>query len=95
MLSGSSNIAKGRRCQRHTSVSELEYWADTYLTLHWRLREFSLKTGKMDFVAYASRCQWATMRLDELEVIDTDLAIKGVPINTVDDVTFRDTLSIM
>lgn len=73
---------------------EVESWADTYLTLHWRLRQFSIQPGRMDFVSYASKCKWARMRLDELEVIDNDLAIKGVRIDCVDDGAYRDALSI-
>lgn len=75
-------------------LQELEYWADTYLTLHWRLRQFSIEPGKMDFASYASNCNWARMRLDELELIEGDLAIKGVRIDAVDQDAFHDALSI-
>lgn len=35
----------------------------------------------MDFVAYASACKWASMRLDRIETVDSDLAIDGVRIS--------------
>jgi hypothetical protein len=74
--------------------SEVSYWANTYLALHWRLRQFSLEPGRIDFVSYASNCKWADMRIDELEVVDSELAIKGVPIDRVDDAVFHKSLSI-
>jgi hypothetical protein len=74
--------------------SEIESWADIYLTLHWRLRQFSLEPSPMDFVAYVSACTWASLRLDHLEVLDRDLAIDGVRIDKVANATYRRTLSI-
>ena len=79
---------------RLRSLDEIGYWADTYLTLHWRLRQFSLKPVSMDFVAFASECKWATMRLTELQVQDNDLAINGVRIDRLDESTMRDVVSI-
>ena len=76
------------------NAEDLHYWADTYLTLHWRLRQFSLQPGPMDFVAFAAACKWATMRLNELEVKDKDLAINGVRIDSVDGSTMQDIVSI-
>jgi hypothetical protein len=74
--------------------SEIESWADIYLTLHWRLRQFSLEASPMDFVAYVSECTWASLRLDHLETVDRDLAIDGVRIDKVENATYRQTLSI-
>jgi Domain of unknown function (DUF4272) len=79
---------------RLRSYHEIEYWAHTYLTLHWRLREFSLKPGTMDFVSFAMACKWTKMELGELEIRDKDLAINGVRIDHVDKDTFRDVVSI-
>jgi hypothetical protein len=74
--------------------SEIETWADTYLTLHWRLRQFSSHPGSMNFVNYVSACTWGPLRLDHLEILDGDLAIDGVPIDKVEHTAFRNTLSI-
>src|SRR3954447_4166324 len=48
------------------SCTEIEAWADTYLTLHWRLRRFSLEPVSIDFVAYVNACTWGPLRLDRL-----------------------------
>lgn len=74
--------------------SEIESWADTYLTLHWRLRQFSLEASPMDLVAYVSACSWASLRLDHLETLDNDLAIDDVRIDKFENATYRRTLSI-
>lgn len=74
--------------------AEIEIWADTYLTLHWRLREFSLRPVAMDFVDYASKCQWASLRLDNLEIQDRELAIDGVRLDELESTVVRRTLGI-
>ncbi len=79
---------------RLRSADEIRYWAHTYLTLHWRLRQFSLQPGTMDFVAFAAACRWTSMNLSELEVQDKDLAIRGVRIDNVDKDTMREVVSI-
>jgi hypothetical protein len=38
--------------------AEIESWAETYLTLHWRLRQFSQTPERIDFVKYVSACTW-------------------------------------
>ncbi len=79
---------------RLRSTSEIEQKANTYLTLHWRLVEQDDHPGRMDFVSYVAKCDWAALRIDELEILDGDLAIKGVPIDQVDYAEFRQALSI-
>ena len=74
---------------------EVSYWEETYLTLHWRLRQFSIEPRPMDFAAYVSSCKWGPLRLDELELCDHDLAIKGVRIDHLENAAFRKTLSIV
>ena len=64
------------------------------MTLHWRLRQFSLQPDPMDFVAYISACAWGSLQLDRLETLDGDLAIDGVRIDKVEHATYRRTLSI-
>ncbi len=75
--------------------TDIENWADTYLTLHWRLRQFSVEPGRFDFVSYASGCDWGPLRLSELEIQENDLAIDGVRIEKVDPQVLRQTLSIV
>jgi Domain of unknown function (DUF4272) len=74
--------------------AEIEAWADTYLTLHWRLRQFSLSPVTMDFVDYVSKCQWAALQLDHLEIQDRELAIDGVRLDNLESEAFRRTLGI-
>lgn len=74
---------------------ELDVCSSTYLTLHWRLRQYSLQPEKMNFVEYVAQCEWAEMRLDGLEVIDNDLAVDGVPLTQVEQVRLRELYSIV
>ena len=76
------------------NCTEIEAWADTYLTLHWRLRQFSLEPVPMDFVAYVNACTWGSLRLDRLEIVEGDLAIDRVRIDRAQQAAFRRTLSI-
>jgi hypothetical protein len=75
--------------------SQIEVWEETYLTLHWRLRHFSIESGPMDFADYVSSCKWGPLRLDQLELCEGDLAVDGVPIDRLDYSLFRKTLSIV
>ena len=52
-MGGSRRLCRIRTCE---TAPGLKAWADTYLTLHWRLRQFSLEPMPMDFVAYANAC---------------------------------------
>lgn len=75
--------------------SEVAVWEETYLTLHWRLRQFSIESGPMDFAAYVSSCKWGPLRVDQLELCEGDLAVDGVRIDRLDHRVFRRTLSIV
>ncbi len=74
---------------------EISAAEETYLTLHWRLRQFSTEPGLIDFAAYVSSCNWGPLRLDQLELCEGDLAIQGVRIDRLDYAVFRRTLSIV
>jgi len=47
---------------------EIEHWADTYLTAHWRLREFSRTPENIDFEAYVARCDWGSLTLTDVTI---------------------------
>ncbi len=81
-------------CPRLRDWAEVETWADTYLTLHWRLRQFSVEPRPMDFVRYVSACTWGPLRLDHLQIVDSDLAIDGARIDKVEDAKYRRVLGI-
>jgi hypothetical protein len=73
---------------------EIGLWADTYMTLHWRLRLITSNPGPMDYVACIAAATWYPHRLDQLDLIDNDIAIDGVRIDRLDDNRYRQTLSI-
>lgn len=75
--------------------SDIQVQAETYLTLHWRLRQFSVDSKTMDFPAYVSDCAWGPLRLDGIELFDGDLAVNGIRIDRLDNSDFRATLSIV
>lgn len=70
-------------------VAELERHLDECITLHWRLRQFSIAPAAIDFVDFAARCQWVHMRLDRLHIVDRDLAVGGVPLSKAPEPEWR------
>jgi hypothetical protein len=76
------------------SADQIGALADSYLTVHWRLREQTLRPRHMDFVDYVARCNWGPLHLDGLEIMDGDLAVKGTPVNQLDENQFQEALSI-
>jgi hypothetical protein len=75
--------------------SEVTAFEETYLTLHWRLRQFDIEPRSMDFSAYVSSCKWGPLRLHKIELCEGDLAIEGVLVDRVEYARFRRTLSIV
>jgi hypothetical protein len=73
---------------------ELEAPLDTCLTLHWRLRDFSIRPRSLDFRAFAEQCQWANMRLDQVRLVDNDLSIDGRALTEAPERVWRNRLSI-
>jgi hypothetical protein len=45
--------------------NEIAVWEETYLTLHWRLRQFSTECRHMDFAAYQPGVQVTNFRHDQ------------------------------
>jgi hypothetical protein len=72
----------------------MEVLLDLYQTLHWRLREFSLRPGHLDLVAFAERCRWANMRVDRVRLASNDLSLGGRPLVEVPESLWRTCLSI-
>jgi hypothetical protein len=73
---------------------EIDRLRDTYLTLHWRLRQFSVDSEQIDLLNYVRNCKWADMRVDELEIVEGDLGIAGISLKKVKYERFREVLSI-
>lgn len=65
-----------------------EFEIDTFLArqlaVHWRLREYSLRPGAMDFAAVVANGGWARLDIDEAALVEGDLAIDGRPIDRAD-----------
>lgn len=76
------------------SAIDIEHWADAYLTLHWRLRQYSLKPETIDLESYVESCTWGPLSLAEIQIVDGDLAIAGGRLDRVAEPIFRKTLSI-
>jgi Domain of unknown function (DUF4272) len=79
---------------RMRTPAEIEHWANTYLTLHWRLREFLLQRQPIDFEASVRRATWGPLTVAELRLIGGDLAIGDVRIDRAPEPAFRKVLSI-
>jgi hypothetical protein len=48
--------------------------------IHWRLRDFSLVHGAMDFVAFSKNNGFCKFDIGAIAVVENDLAIGGVAI---------------
>ncbi len=75
-------------------AANIEHWTDAYLTLHWRLRQYSLHPEVIDFSSYVESCTWGPLTLAELQLTDGDLSIAGDRLDRVSEPVFRRTLSI-
>lgn len=74
---------------------EIADLADELLAVHWRLREFSLQPGPMDFRDFASQYAWADMPVERLRFVNDDLAIGDVAIANASKELWRERLSIV
>jgi len=74
---------------------QIAAFADRYLTIHWRLRQYSLEREPMDFVTYVARCNWGPLSLDGIEIVEADLGIGGVRIDRAENASYRQTVSIV
>ena len=74
------------------SEDQLRRLAALMFSLHWRLRQFSLKADSMDFERFAGEAWFGPLEVDGLLFAEKDLAIHGVPV--VRSARWRDVLSI-
>jgi hypothetical protein len=79
---------------RLRSDHELWWLAELTLAVHWRLREYSLHPGPIDFVDYTRNCQWAKMPVESLPMIGADLAIRGKPVSETPEDLLHECASI-
>ncbi|MGC4001956.1 MAG: DUF4272 domain-containing protein [Pirellulales bacterium] len=68
------------------SVEELTEMQTHLLMLHWRIRNYRLRPGRMDFVEFSKTCWFCKFDIQRFRIIDSDLAIGDVAINDSNDV---------
>lgn len=66
------------------SAEELERYGSIALTVHWRLRQFSLQPEAIDFKDFVRGAQWGPLSLEGINLAKKDLAIHTVPISKAD-----------
>jgi len=64
-------------------IADIAHWANTYLTLHWRLRQFSISHDRIPFADYVAWATWGPLTVAELDLIDGDLAVQGERIDRI------------
>ena len=74
---------------------ELEAMRERLFAIHWRMTEFRLRPGTLDFVDLAVRMPWlSAAAVRELPLVDDDLAIGGIRIDRAPPDAVRTTASI-
>jgi len=61
----------------------IEHWANTYCTIHWRLRQYGIDRGPIDFPGLVARANWGPLTLADVDLIEGDLSIRGERIDRV------------
>jgi hypothetical protein len=56
---------------------ELRTLRDQLFALHWRLRNFYLNPGVMDFATFAQTCSFGPLDLSGLPLVEGDLGLRG------------------
>ena len=74
-------------------ANQIEALERQLFTIHWRLREFSLRGEALDFRAVAARTRFG-LDPDALPLEDGDLAVDGVPVSRVPEGRWREVLGI-
>jgi hypothetical protein len=76
------------------SFEDLNRFAESMLSLHWRLRQYSLDHASMNFVDFAKTCYFGPLELHGLRFVENDLAIGDRTISKASEETWRECLSI-
>lgn len=79
---------------RLRSFQKIQELSDQIFTLHWRLRQFSIEPGPLDFQELAKTASFGPLSLDGLRLSEKDLAIHGVPISRSTEQQWRTVMSI-
>lgn len=65
---------------RLRSADELVAYSESMFSIHWRLREFSVRPRPIDFVEFARGTGFGPLSLDGIRLAGNDLAIGRAPI---------------
>jgi hypothetical protein len=76
------------------SAATLEKYANVALTIHWRLRDFSLNPRALDFAVFCKTAWFGPLSLDGVRLVDGDLAIGDQPISRASERDVRTAMSI-
>ena len=76
------------------SAAELESYANVALTVHWHLRDFSLKPRALDFAKFCKTAWFGPLSLDGVRLVEGDLAIGKLPISRAPERDVRTAMSI-
>lgn len=63
------------------SPDELAEYSNVAFTIHWRLREFSLNPGTLDFPKFCNTAWFGPLSLVGVRLLEHDLAVGGSPIS--------------
>ncbi len=79
-LSNMHRVRDVVRNARLRELAELQRCGEELFTLHWRLREFSVRPGPMPFAQVGKSAWFGPLAVENLRLIDGDLAIGNAPI---------------
>jgi hypothetical protein len=79
---------------RLRSEAELAAYGNVAFTVHWRLREFSLRPGSLDFATFCEKAWFGPLSLEGVQLVDGDLGVKGAPIARAAPAEVRTVMSI-
>jgi hypothetical protein len=74
-------------------LAELAALRDQMFSLHWRLREYSLRPEAMDFGTFARDCWFGPLDISPFRLIDNDLALGDSAIHSAPRDVFQPALS--
>ena len=81
-------------CPQLRSRSDLDSYGDHIWTVHWRLREYSLRPCPIDFEKVAETAWFGPMCLDRIRLVRGDMALEEATIDEAPQPLFRKCLSI-
>ena len=76
------------------SVEEILAVRETYFSVHWRLRQFSLDREKIDFAGFAETAWFGPLSLEGVRLVDGDLAIGAQTISKTSEEALQSAMSI-